>query len=230
VSTPQDSSSEAGEPWVSRECEVILTELLNEARQLGFLGQGPVREQIARSLAFSVLAHEPPGLAVDLGSGGGLPGLVLAAVWPTSQFLLVDSNQRRTRWLSAAANRLGVAGRCEIACDRAENVARGARRFTADLVTARSFAPPGPTAECAAPLLKPGGNLLVAEPPMAGLPSTVPDRWPASGLAVLGLELEKTAVIETRGGPVSISCLTAISECPPAYPRRVGVPFKRHLF
>ena len=47
-----------------------------------------------------------PGLAVDLGSGGGLPGLVLAVQWPESQWPLIDSNGRRASWLQGAVDEL----------------------------------------------------------------------------------------------------------------------------
>jgi 16S rRNA (guanine527-N7)-methyltransferase len=208
----------------------MLVELLSEARHLGFLGPGPVEAQIARSEGFLVAARSVPKLAIDLGSGGGLPGLVLAASWPTSGWLLVDSNQRRCAWLSEALRRLGAADRCEVICDRAENVGRGARRHSADLVTARSFAPPSPTAECAAPLLRLGGDLLVADPPASLVPGVADERWSIEGLALLGLQLDYTYVVTTFGGPVTVSRLTAASKCPTVYPRRVGVPFKRRLF
>jgi 16S rRNA (guanine527-N7)-methyltransferase len=208
----------------------MLVELLIEARHLGFLGPGPVDAQIARSAGFAVAARKVPKLAIDLGSGGGLPALVLAANWPTSRWLLVDSNQRRCAWLSEALRRLGTADRCDVVCDRAENVGRGASRHSADLVTARSFAPPSPTAECAAPLLRLGGDLLVADPPASSVPGVADGRWSIEGLSLLGLQLDYTYVVTTFGGPVTVSRLTAASECPTVYPRRVGVPFKRHLF
>jgi 16S rRNA (guanine527-N7)-methyltransferase len=199
--------------------------LLTEARDFGFLGPGPVDTQIARSLAFAEMVATVPQSAVDLGSGGGLPGLVLALAWPGTRWTLVESNQRKAEWLLGAVERLGIGRRVEVLRERAENVGHGTLRGSADLVTARSFAPPGPTAECAAPLLKPGSRLVVAEPPDG--PSS---RWPAEGLAKLGLVMEKTQVIATSAGPASLSCLMAASSCPPRYPRRVGVPLKRPLF
>ena len=203
-----------------------LEPLLTDARQLGFLGPGPVHDQTARSLAFAALAGSPPaGLAVDLGSGGGLPGLVLALVWPGSEWLLIDSNIRRATWLQTAIDELGIASRARVLCERAESTGRGRWRQTAELVTARGFGPPAPTAECAAGLLKLGGRLLVADPP-----GQHGGRWPRDGLATLGLRLETSKVVATEAGPVSLSQLRAASDCGPRYPRRVGVPFKRPLF
>jgi 16S rRNA (guanine527-N7)-methyltransferase len=200
--------------------------LLNDARRRGFLGPGPVAGQIERSLAFATVARDvPTGLAVDLGTGGGVPGLVLAGLWPTSTWLLIDSNVRRATWLEEALKDLGISTRVEVHCERAELTGRGPWRQSAELVTARGFGPPAPTAECAAPLLRLGGRLLVSDPPEGR-----GTRWPRDGLAQLGLQLESSDVVATGAGPVSISQILSTSECGPRYPRRVGVPFKRPLF
>jgi 16S rRNA (guanine527-N7)-methyltransferase len=203
-----------------------LEPLLTDARRLGFLGPGPVEEQIARSLAFATLAEKAPnGLAVDLGSGGGLPGLVLAVLWSKSEWLLIDSNVRRASWLQNALKELGIAYRARALCERAESTGRSPWRQTAELVTARGFGPPAPTAECAAGLLRVGGHLIVADPP-----GQHQDRWPQDGLAELGLRLGRSDVVMTEAGPVSVSRVQAVSDCGPRYPRRIGVPFKRPLF
>lgn len=144
-----------------------LEAVLHEARRFGFLGPGPVTAQMERSQAFARMMTSAPQIAADLGSGGGLPGLVLALMWPSSQWVFVESNQRRGAWLEGALEILGAASRVDVLCDRAENIGHTALRGTFDLVTARSFAPPATTAECAAPLLKLGSSLLVAEPPGA---------------------------------------------------------------
>ncbi len=86
----------------------------------------------------------PEGLAVDIGSGGGLPGLVLAILWPESQWLLIDSNGRRASWLQTAIDELGIGSRAKVRCERAELTGRGPLRQTAELVTARGFGPPQP--------------------------------------------------------------------------------------
>jgi 16S rRNA (guanine527-N7)-methyltransferase len=223
---------------VGEESLASLEQLFTDARRRGFLGPGPVSDQMARSLAFGAVAgaaqddgangaqnRVPDGLLVDLGSGGGVPALVLALLWPASQWLLVESNQRRATWLQGAVSFLGIENRVDVLCDRAERVARSSWRHQAATVTARGFGPPAPTAECAAPLLRQGGQLLVAEPP--GAP---PERWPTENLVTLGLALDRSEVVETSAGPVSIRRLIAETECGQQYPRRVGVPFKRPLF
>ena len=214
-----------GSPLLTTSTAEELATVLEQARLLGFLGPGPVADQIQRALAFTVVAGNAPELAIDMGTGGGLPGLVLAAAWTSSHWLFVDSNQRRCRWLEAAVGQLALTGRCEVLCERAEVLGRGTKRHSADLVTARSFGPPSPTAECAAPLLRLGGQLLVADPPGPG-----PGRWPSDGLAIFGLVLQASLQVATPAGPASFSRIVSASRCPDSYPRRVGLPFKRPLF
>ena len=207
-----------------REASVLVQSLFSTAQELGYIGSAPVDVQIERSLAFTVIAH-PARLALDLGSGGGLPGLVLALAWRNTHWYLVDSSHKRTEWLKSAVISLGLTDNCHVVCERAEHLGRSQLRATFDLVTARSFGPPGPTAECAAPLLKVGGELVVAEPP-----EPTAARWPSRGLDELGMLWVATEAVDTPAGPVNLSRLVALSECPDRYPRRVGVPSKRPLF
>jgi 16S rRNA (guanine527-N7)-methyltransferase len=158
--------------------------------------------------------------ALDLGSGGGLPGLPLALVWPQTQWVLLDGSTVRAAFLEEAVSRLGLGGRVEVESARAEEAGRGPRRGSFDLVVARSFGPPAVAAECGSPLLRAGGRLLVAEPP-----GGEPGRWPAEGLALLGMALG-----EGGRSPTAYQFLVQERECPSRFPRRTGVPAKRPLF
>jgi 16S rRNA (guanine527-N7)-methyltransferase len=196
--------------------------VLGEARELGFLGPGPVDAHRDHAAAFvAALAARPPGLGIDLGSGGGVPGLVLATALPAWRWQLVETGARRAAFLDRAVARLGLEDRVEVVSGRAEDLGRtpGARS-RADAVTARSFGLPPVTAECAAPLLRPGGVLVVSEPP--GGPG---DRWDAEGLAALGL-----AVAEHRAGPPAVALLVQATPCPARFPRKAGIPAKRPLW
>jgi 16S rRNA (guanine527-N7)-methyltransferase len=90
-------------------------------------------------------------------------------------------------------------------------------------VTARSFGRPAVTAECAAPLLKTGGWLLVSEPPSDE--RTEAPRWPPEPLLQLGLVPEEQAREEFE-----YQVLRQREACPDRFPRRIGVPAKRPLF
>ncbi len=159
-----------------------------------------------------------PDVVIDLGSGGGVPGLRLAQHWPTSRVVLVEAQRRRARFLAAAAAALGLAG-VEVCHVRAEALARQLRAW-ASVVVARSFGPPAVTAECAAPLLVVGGLLVVSEPPVPG------DRWPGAELEQLGLAWRRTV----RVGEAAVAVLEQCRPAPDRFPRRVGIPAKRPLF
>ena len=188
---------------------------------MGFLGPGPIDDQVRHSLLFVEVADTAPVMAVDLGSGGGLPGLVLARAWPSSSWVLLDGNKRRTEFLASTVAALGMSDRVTVRCERAEESGRVASlRGVADLVTARSFGPPAVVAECAAPLMAVGGLLIVSEPP-----GGKPDRWPAASLSELGLVPDGVLT-----SPAAFQRLRLLTPCPERYPRRVGIPSKRPLF
>lgn len=194
--------------------------LLDEARRLGFLGPGPVRDHVHHAAAFvSALEGLPPGRALDLGSGGGVPGLILALARPSWRWVLLDAGSRRAAFLQRAVEALDLGDRVAVVTGRAEEIGRHpAHRHHSELVVARSFAGPAVTAECAAPLLAVGGRLLVSEPPAGG------DRWSEVGLHTLGLR---------RTSPARAPHLATFLQerrCPDRYPRRTGVPSKRPLW
>src|SRR5687768_2128573 len=120
-----------------------LRAVLEEARQLGFLGPGPVTAHVEHAEAFVAAVPLSPARALDLGSGGGVPGLLLAERWESSSWVLLDSHERRTAFLADAVARLGWAARVQVVRARAEVLGHDpGHRGQYDLVTARSFAAP----------------------------------------------------------------------------------------
>lgn len=195
---------------------------LERARDLGFLGPGSLEPHVAHARGFAAVAGDPPPeLVLDLGSGGGLPGLVLLALWPRTRGVLLDSNERRTAFLAEAVAALGWGDRVVVVRARAEQAGRDPTlRGRVPLVVSRGFGPPPVVAECAAPLLHVGGRLVVSEPPEGD------SRWPKAPLAELGLVAEALVVVpEGR-----FQALRQVAACPERYPRRVGVPGKRPLW
>lgn len=73
---------------------------------------------------------------LDLGTGAGLPGLVIAAILPDFPVRLVESRARRVEFLQDCVNELGL-GRCEVLHDRLERI----EPFPASVISARAFAP-----------------------------------------------------------------------------------------
>lgn len=199
-----------------------LLAVLDRSRRLGFLGPGDVEHHVTHADAFVAAVPEAPDRVLDLGSGGGVPGLVLAGRWATTTVVLLDAQGRRTAFLADAVAELGWASRVVVVHGRAEDIGHDpSHRGRYDVVTARSFGPPGVTAECGAPLLRRDGVLLVAEPPAA--PG---HRWPTSGLAALGLVDD--GVVNT--GSSTVRRLRAAETTDDRFPRRAGVPERRPLF
>ena len=98
---------------------------------------------------------------IDLGSGGGYPGIPLAAAYPAARVLLLDPIAKKTRFLSAVAAAIGLAEVVEAAPLRAEALAADRRhRGRWPAVLARAVAPLPELVELAVPLLLPGGCLI----------------------------------------------------------------------
>lgn len=96
------------------------------------------------------------GTVVDVGSGAGLPGLVIACVRPDLDVVLVEPMERRALWLTEVATALGLTS-VEVMQRRAEEV-HG--RLVADVVTARAVAPLDRLMTWCFPLVRDGGALL----------------------------------------------------------------------
>jgi len=204
--------------------DAALVEVLREAQRQGLVGPGHLAGHINHARDFaSVVGSPPEGVLVDLGSGGGLPGLVLASVWPGSRWVLLDGRARSARFLESAAEALGFTDRVAVEEVRAEVAAhRPQHRGRHRLVVARGLAPPAVTAECAAGFLTEGGRLVVSEPP-----GSRGSRWGAQGLATLGLVL---GAVVNGGSGSRFAVLEVRTPCPPRFPRRVGIAAKRPLF
>ena len=176
-----------------------------------------MREHVLHAARFfdGLSALPVPFRALDMGSGGGLPGLVLASRFSQSSWSFLDVGQRRCEFLREAIVYLGLEN-ASVLEGRAEDLARDiALRQQFDVVVARSFGVPAVTAECATGFLKAGGQLHVSEPPGS------PNRWHEESLAQLGLEF-------TYAKQVAVMVQT--EPCGEKWHRRNGQPAKRPLF
>jgi len=178
-----------------------LEAVLADAQRLGMLGDRPIGEVIEHARAFARALPRGVHRVIDLGSGGGVPGLVVAVELPETVVTLVDRRQRRTDFLERAVRRLGLSERCAVWCCDVEEVVRRLDRAESglsrwDAVISRGFGPPHMTASLAKCLVTPVGVIVISEPP-----SDRGDRWPAELLNQLGLE-------RVTGGPGSVVVLT----------------------
>jgi 16S rRNA (guanine527-N7)-methyltransferase len=166
------------------------------------------------------------GRCLDLGSGGGVPGLVLALARPEQRWVLVDSVRKKADALAGFVTALGI-GNVELVAERAEVLGRdSSHRAGHDLVTARACASLPVLAEYALPLLAVGGTLLAWKGPIA-------EDELRSGAA---------AAAACGGGPPSVHpsgfvelgdhrfvAISKASPTPERYPRRPGEPAKHPL-
>jgi 16S rRNA (guanine527-N7)-methyltransferase len=97
-----------------------------------------------------------PGRVGDVGSGAGLPGVVLAIARPDVELVLIEPMERRTDWLTAESDRLGL-DNVTVLRGRAEDIHPDP---LLDQVTARAVSALSKLVPLCAPLVKPGGELL----------------------------------------------------------------------
>lgn len=202
-----------------------LPRVLEESRTRGFLGPNAIEPHFTHSLGFALCWEEraptPPKSFIDLGSGGGLPGLFLLDRWRCSA-IFTDSMVKRANFLEEVLQWDGAPENGTVITGRVEETARMAELVESfDLVTARSFGPPAVTAECGAQFMKVGGVMIVSEPPEV----TDKNRWNPEKLADLGLVAEG----RVRHG-AAYQVLKKTHRTPNEYPRSVGTPRKRPLF
>ena len=147
-------------------------------RDRGAIGESSLPHAVGHAEHFAALLDHGVHV-VDLGSGGGLPGLVVAVRRADVSLTLVERRASRADLLRRAVVALQLGARVEVLTADVRELARAGRRF--DAVTARSFAAPLMVARLAAPLCTAGGVALVSEPPAA-----TTERWPETALAELG--------------------------------------------
>jgi len=164
------------------EPSAALVDALRDAQRLGFLGPRPIPEVIehARGFVRALRAREHDRAiesVLDLGSGGGVPGLVIAHDLPSARLTLLDRRAKRTDALERFVRRLGWQDRVTVA---STDVTTFTPADPFDAVVARGFGPPEFTLMQAARFVRVGGPIVISEPPGA-------DRWDERLLAELGL-------------------------------------------
>ena len=165
------------------------------------------------------------GPVIDVGSGGGLPGIVWAICRPDLGVVLLDSVGKKCRAVREIADALGLAN-VEVVCGRSEDVA-GERRERFSLACARAVGSAGVTAELLSPLVRVGGLLLTFKG--ARLEQELAEVQGADGkgrIAWRRLGL-RAPIIHPRddGANSSLSIVTGekTSPCPRTFPRRPGM-------
>lgn len=165
--------------------------------------------------------------ALDLGSGGGFPGLPMKILLPALEMTLLEANGRKSAFLRETVDALGLEG-VQVVTARAEDAARQpAYRERFDLVVARALAPLPVLVELALPFLKVGGHL--AAPKGSRAANEVKQ-------ASFALETLRGEVVGRRplppasaAHPQTLVVVRKTARTPERYPRRAGIPSKRPL-
>ena len=126
---------------------------LADSQRLGMLGRLPVADVVAHSEAFVGALGGVTATVVDLGTGGGVPGLVIAWRRPDLSLVLADRRTTRADHVSRLVHRLALADRVRVIAADAASLPRRLAGTTIGAVVARGYGPPervvhdgGPTA------------------------------------------------------------------------------------
>jgi len=187
------------------------------------LVSGPAQDLVNDSLVLLEHLGDAKKL-VDVGSGGGLPGLALKIARTALSVTLVESDQDKAAFLVRACAALGLEG-VEVVARRAEEVGQDPLyREAFDVAVARALAPMPVLAELCLPLVKVGGRLLAQKTSSEDV-----DRA-GRAIEVLGGALNRVAAAPSTARVAgTVVIVDKVRPTPPAYPRRPGIPSRRPL-
>jgi 16S rRNA (guanine527-N7)-methyltransferase len=163
---------------------------------------------------------------IDVGSGGGLPGIPLAIVAPAARVTLLEATGKKAAFLREATATLQLAT-VRVVTARAEEAGQDtAHREQYDLALARAVAPLDTLAELTLPLVRLGGGVAAVKGARVG------EEIEAARAAVARCG-GRVAGVKTRILPSGETLLTVIltkaAATPPELPRRPGIPARRPL-
>ena len=208
--------------------------LLRDYEEANVIGtrelRGVIQDHVLDSL--SCFLFEPLGAArslVDVGSGGGLPGVPIKIAEPEIRTTLVEATAKKARFLRRVVESLSLGG-VAVENARVEEIARtGAHRGVYDVATARAVARLSVVAEYCVPLLRVGGYMI-------SMKGRLEDEEIAEGERAaekLGARLSQLVRVprlpELEKKERCLVILQKVEATPGEYPRNVGVPAKRPL-
>ncbi len=163
---------------------------------------------VEESLAALPVVQRFDGPIVDVGSGGGAPGIPLAQALPDREVTLLEATRRKCDFLERWARELPNA---QVVCGRAEEQPVDSW----GVAVAKALAPPPVAAEWCLPLVEPGGAVVLYVGPTAQ----------ADRVALVAKQL----AAELEESPPGLLVLHKLGPTPPGFPRRPGVARKRPL-
>ena len=187
------------------------------------LVSGPAEDLVEDSLV--LLDHLGDArLLVDVGSGGGLPGLPLRIARPDLAVTLIEADEAKAAFLVRACAALGLSG-VEVVARRAEAAGQDGRyRERFDVAVARALAPMPVLAELCLPLVRVGGRVLAQKTDREDI-----DRaWRAIELLGGSLDAMLPAPSKSRRSGTVVE-VSKVRPTPSGFPRRPGVPGRKPL-
>jgi 16S rRNA (guanine527-N7)-methyltransferase len=160
----------------------------------------------------------------DLGSGAGLPGLVLAAALPRLEMRLVEAQQSKCAYIAGLVAAMGVTN-ARVVCARVEEWRDGIGAN--DLVTARALGPQPLVLEYSAPILALRGRLVE----WRGARDADEEARAAAAACELGLRPVEVKAVEPFAGARArhLHVFEKVAPTPERFPRRAGVAARRPL-
>lgn len=184
-----------------------------------------IKNELILDSLFGLPSLPSSGSVIDIGTGGGVPGLVLAVMRPDLEFTLTDSAQKKTRWVQECVEALELPN-VSVRTARLELLGREAdARERFDAVTAKALASLTVLVELAVPLLKVGGVLIAYKGP--AIDDEVADARKA--LKLLGARVGKRRDSSLNGKSYCVVEVQKLEPTANRYPRRDGVPQKTPL-
>ncbi|HSL34473.1 MAG TPA: 16S rRNA (guanine(527)-N(7))-methyltransferase RsmG [Candidatus Limnocylindrales bacterium] len=180
-----------------------------------------VRHVVDSLAAVALLRQRSIVELVDLGSGGGYPGLPLAVALPARRAVLVESIGKKAAFLATAVDATGLASRVAVHAGRVESLAIDERhRGRWACVTARAVGALAELVELAFPLLRPGGCLVAWKGRGVGVELAAAERA-AAALGSGAIEVHDVDVTDLHGHRLVVA--TKRGATPPGLPRDPAV-------
>lgn len=173
---------------------------------------------------FPLLDREAPRRLIDIGTGAGIPGMILKIAYPRLHVVLLDSLRKRIDFLAKTAEALGLRD-LEMLHGRAEDYAAagkaGTLRESFDVAVSRAVAAMPTLVEYVLPYVRQGGLMVAMKGPAVEEELQAAER----GIAKLGGELEDVMRCTlSDGSRRMLVCIRKRTPTPPQYPRGQNKP------
>lgn len=181
-----------------------------------------MKHYVDSAVVWGLPEYQHADSVLDLGTGGGFPGIPLAVVSPKKQFVLADSLQKRLKVIDALTEETGITN-VETVHGRAEDIGKDPQyREQFDVAVSRAVANLAVLAEYCLPLVKPGGYFLSYKGPDVDEELDQAKK----AIKVLGGKTDRVEEVRTEMFDHHIIVIRKVKPSPKKYPRRAGTPSK----